>query len=249
MPDATAAEATEPAAAAPTAGAEDRRLADDLDALLKHADGKPISVGEVMQVLSDRGHAVLILLLAGPFVFIPIPGLSTAFGLALIILGGCVMLGVKPWLPNFICRRQIRYELLTKIVHGVERVLKWVEKIAKPRLGFMTHRGMNWASGLTLISLAFLFALPIPIPGNNIPPALGMVIVAFGLLERDGLLVLVGHAYNLILIAVLFLAGNLLWRSIQVITDKLGWTQPATQHSMLDLLDLWNTASVSVGLA
>jgi len=222
----------------PTDAAPPARLSDDLKTLLAHANGQPIALQGVLDALADRGIAVMILLLSAPFLINPIPGFSTAFGLAIGILSICVMFGIKPWLPGFISRRQISFERLQKVVHAVEWVLRKMEKISKPRLSFLCHRSFGLINGLGLLSLAFLLALPIPIPGNNIPPAIFLVILSFGLLERDGVLVIVGHLGNIGLWIALFLVGNLLLESLSFITDKLGWTtpSPATQQAALDLL-------------
>ncbi|MBC8108719.1 MAG: exopolysaccharide biosynthesis protein [Anaerolineae bacterium] len=221
------------AAAKPEVG---HSLSSDLDAVLKHADGKTVTIGQIMDVLADRGHGVLIFLLSAPFLINPIPGLSTAFGFAIGILGLCVTFSLRPWLPNFIKRRTLTHDKLTKLIHGVERVLKKVERFAKPRLELFAHKKMRWLCGLSLMSLAFLLALPIPIPFNNVPPAIPLVILSFGMLERDGLLILIGHIGNIVLWIIMFFLGNLIWAAMAPIFAKLGWgsASPATQQAMID---------------
>jgi hypothetical protein len=217
----------------------ERRLADDLQALLEHANGQPVTLGEILDVLGDRGHAVMILLLSAPFLVNPIPALSTAFGLAIGILGVCVLLNLRPWLPAFIRRRSIGFDKLRRILHAVEWVLKKIERFARPRLRFLSHRAMHPLIGLTLLSLAFLLALPIPIPFNNVPPAIGLVVLAIGMLERDGVLVLIGHLWNLAMWLVLLLVGNLLLEALAPVLGRLGWTTaPTTQQALLDCFAL-----------
>jgi len=216
---------TEPPATPPetpeTREIHNRRLADDLDALLKDANGQSITLARMMEVLGDRGHAVLIIILTAPFLVLPIPGISTAFGAAIFLLGACVMLSIRPWLPKFIARRELSNEKLQRLVNGVEPVLNKVEKLLKPRLSPLTSKAWHWSIGLSLCAAAVALALPIPIPWNNVPPAVVLMFLAFGLLERDGVALLIGHALNIILWIILFLMGDFILQMLQKVWDKV----------------------------
>lgn len=197
------------------------KLKDDLDELLVAANGQPITFQKLIDVLGDRGHAVLILLIASPFLIIPIPGLSTAIGGVLIILSVGLMVGMKPWLPGFIARRGISFNALTRIVHGADRVLGRVEKLFHPRMDWMLVGPMHVLLGFSLFMACVALALPIPIPGNNIPPAVIIVTLALGLLERDGVMIVVGHVLNLILWIVLAVFAKLIWLGITEAWEKV----------------------------
>ncbi len=198
-----------------------RKLADDLLVLLKEADGQSITLGRMIEVLGDRGHAVLIIILTAPFLVLPIPGISTAFGAAIFMLGACVMLGIRPWLPKFISKREISNQKLQRLVGGVERVLKKVEKLVKPRMAMLTSKAWHGLIGLSLCAAAVALALPIPIPGNNVPPAIVLMFLAFGLLERDGITLIIGHVLNVLLWIILYLMGDFLIAMVQTVWDKV----------------------------
>lgn len=199
-----------------------RGLAADLDRLIADAAGGPITLGRMIEVLGDRGHAVLIVILTAPFLVLPIPGISTAFGAAIFLLGVCVMLGVRPWLPAFLRRRELSNEKLTRLVGGVDRVLNRVERIVKPRLRVLTSRAWHWSIGLSLCVAAVALALPIPIPFNNVPPAVVLMFLAFGLLERDGVSLLIGHVLNVVLWTLLYFMGDFLITTLQKVWQSLG---------------------------
>jgi len=52
-------------------------------------------------------------------------------------------------------------------------------------------------TGLSIFLAAFMLSLPIPIPFANMIPAIGLIHLAAGLIQRDGLAILVGHAFTL----------------------------------------------------
>lgn len=199
----------------------DHKLADDLNALLKASEGKSVTLQRLMEQLGDRGHAMLIVLLTAPFLVLPIPGISTAFGAAIFLLGGCVMLGVRPWLPKFIARKEISYPALEKLVGKVSGLLRRLERVLKPRLTALTHRAWHWSIGLSLCAAAVALALPIPIPWNNVPPAIVLMFLALGLLERDGIALIIGHILNVILWIILYFMGDFLIQIFQKFWDKI----------------------------
>lgn len=188
-------------------------LAADLRRLRETANGMPISVQKLLDTLADRGHAVVILILTAPFVLLPIPGLSTIVGLAVLGLSLGVLLNSGAWMPKFIRRRDIAPETLEKLITGTTKTLGKLERFVKPRMQWLTGPSWHWLIGISLIAANVAFALPGP-PGNNIPPALAMVLLSLGLLERDGLLVLIGHIFTLILWIVIIVLVLLFWELV-----------------------------------
>ena len=177
------------------------RLSADLAALRDHSAGKSLTVGELEQALRGRGFAMLLLLLALPFCFIPIPGLSTPFGIAVFLIGMRIAAGQKPWLPAFVLRKSIPPERLAKVLAGGIRFARAMEKCVRPRMHFLQRwPGMMNLIGLGIASGGLLLSLPLPplIPFSNTIPAVAVLLLTAGMIERDGLLVLIGHFVNIV---------------------------------------------------
>lgn len=201
-----------PDAQAPAA--ESPGLAADLQRLEDAANGMPITIDRLLETLSERGNAVAILILSAPFIFIPIPGLSTAMAIVILGLSIGVIVGGKPWLPGFVRRRELSPETLHRLISGTRRLLNKVGGMVRPRMVWLAHRSQHWLIGISLIVTTIMFALPLPIPGNNIPPAIVLVSLSLGLIERDGLLVLLGHVGTVVMCLALALCAFLFWESI-----------------------------------
>lgn len=166
-----------------------------------------MTVDELQAALKGRGVAMLLLLLALPFCLVPVPGLSTPFGLAVLLIGIRITFRQKPWLPKFIRQRRISAPRLVKVLTGGIRFAKLMEKIVKPRMHFL-H---SWPGAMNLIGLGIaagglLLLLPLPIPFSNMVPAWAVVLLTAGMMERDGLVVLLGHTVTLVSWAVILLA-------------------------------------------
>ena len=76
-----------------------------------------------------------------------------------------------------------------------------LEKICKPRLAIVTEPVGKILIGIVIFALGFIMILPIPFLGN-MPPGIAASLIAIGMTERDGLIVLVGEVVSVIAIAV-----------------------------------------------
>ena len=203
------------------------RLSSDLRELLHEAAGRSMTLGELEQILKGRGFGLFLLLLALPFTFpLAIPGLSVPFGIVIMFIGVRIAAGRKPWLPGFILRREIKYAVLEKIVHIGLRLSTRLEKVVKPRMHFLQRwPGMINLIGLGIASGGLLLSLPLPplIPFSNTIPALAVLFLTAGMIERDGMLVLIGHCVNVaawIYFSVMFAAAG---HGISWLLQHYGW--------------------------
>ena len=158
-----------------------------------------MTLGEIETRLRGRGFALLIMLLSAPFLVPNIPGLSTPFGFAVCIMGLRIAIGRRPWLPQFVLRRELSYKLLDRIIRLLVKIVVRMERVVKPRMHFLQHwPGMLNLIGLGIFAGGFFLLLPLPIPFTNTLPAVSILLLAAGMMERDGLFVLVGYATGLL---------------------------------------------------
>jgi hypothetical protein len=169
-------------------------LSADLEALHARVKDQALTLAELKQALKGRGSAVLLILLALPFCFVAIPGLSMPFGIAISLIGVCQATGREPWLPSFIMRRRLSTARSTQLLTGAIKVARQLEKYVRPRLAFLhAGPGMLRLIGLGIVIAGVALMLPLPIPFSNSIPAWAVVLLAIGMMEKDGLFVLLGH--------------------------------------------------------
>jgi|SRR5262249_26169471 len=170
------------------------RLSTDLELLRARVKGESLTLAELKQSLKGRGSAMLLILLALPFCFTAIPGLSTPFGIALCLIGAFLVMGREPWLPRFILRWRLSNARLAQLLTGAIKVARQLEKFVRPRLGFVhAGPGMLRLIGLGIVIASLGLMLPLPIPFSNSIPAWAVVLLAIGMMEKDGFFVLLGH--------------------------------------------------------
>ena len=152
-----------------------------------------ITVGQLLEALKDRSFGVIIILFALPNAIVPI---AWVLGTPILLFAVQLVLGwQKPWLPQFMSRQQISRETFNKIADYVVRYLRIMERYLKPRWNFLTT---DVAERLIGLWMAFLvLVLLVPVPFGNALPAFGISIIAAGLIEKDGLAILVGSLFGL----------------------------------------------------
>jgi hypothetical protein len=166
-----------------------------------------VTVAEIVASLGDRGLGVLIAIFALPNILpstVPFGNIPT--GIPPLIFAAQLMLGFNRLiLPRFLARRTVRTQMLKAIAPTVARVLSWFERLLTPRLSWVTGPYTERIFGLICVLLSLIAMLPIPF-GHNLP-ALGLVLIGLGLIERDGLAILAGTAIGIIGVVLIVLVG------------------------------------------
>lgn len=188
-----------------------RRLSAVVDDLLKLCAKESLTLGEFLHALNIYGHMMVCLIFSIPFLLpVPLPGLSTVFGLVIAIGGSQILLGQDPWVPKSWRTRQISTGLIVKILELLKKILLRTENVIKPRFKFFAkHPGFVRFNGAVILHLALLLALPMP-PGFNFPPALAIIALCIGSIERDGVLIVFGYimaTLNAALFGTFFVVG------------------------------------------
>jgi hypothetical protein len=181
------------------------RLSEDLQALLDHSGTGGMTVRAMEAALRGRGLAVLVVILCLPFLFpVSIPGVSTVFGVSIGLFGLRLATGRPPWLPEFLLDREIPAGLLQRILGYGLRGSRAIESLIRPRMRFLDRWPvMLQVSGALVAANGLLLAVPVPpmIPLTNTIPAVGIIALMLGRMEKDGAVTLIGYFFSLLAIA------------------------------------------------
>ena len=166
---------------------------DDLAVVCASPDG--FTIDELHIRLAERTWPLLLVLFSLPFTTpIPLPGISSLFGIGIAAIGFAQMLGKTPVLPARVRRIRCSPGFLARVVAGTARLLARLRSVLKPRwIWLAEHRALRIVSGCIIGISGLLLALPLPIPFSNAIPAYVILLTSIGLIERDGLIILVGQ--------------------------------------------------------
>lgn len=160
-----------------------------------------ITIGEILDRTREAGFGFIAALLA--LIAVPFVGLSTPFGLAIAFLAVQMIVGLhRPWLPERLRRHRVSMTTLEWLGRRLAHWTAGLERIIRPRFPFMTT-GLFWtACGVGILVQGLGLSLPLPIPGSNWIFIIPIILYGIGLLEADGLLIMVCHTITVVQLAL-----------------------------------------------
>jgi len=160
---------------------------DDLAVICATPDG--FTIDDLEQRLGERLWPLLLLILPLPFISpIPVPGLSTPFGVITAAIGIGILLGRAPTLPQQLRNLRCPPGLIARILTASVRQLARLRSCVRPRWTWLVEpRWTRVLAGVVIAVNGILLALPLPIPFSNALPAYTILLIGAGLAQRDGL--------------------------------------------------------------
>ena len=174
--------------------------------LAEDAEGDSVTLDWILGQLHERAFGLFLLVLALPCCIPFLYGIPQIVALPLMFVSAQILLGrTSPWLPGRLGAREVSKASLQSLAERAKPWLEKVEAISRPRLGLLTRPPLDRIFGVALV--LFSASILVPLPGTNTVPGIAVVIVAMGLLQRDGILVLGGTVLGTIWIGTLIFAG------------------------------------------
>ena len=176
-------------------------LGDQLAAIIEQLPPDRLTLGELLEVFGDEGLLLLTMMLTLVFLIpVSIPGVSTVFGAAILLVGISRVFRRPLWLPAKLRARALPAARLRPALDGGLHWVRRLEKISKPyRLRGMVE-GMlaGLFNNLAFILAALLLMAPFGfVPFSNTLPGLALLLYAIGMIQRDGTAILLGHLANI----------------------------------------------------
>lgn len=200
-----------------------RRLSRRLSRRLFRAAGPrgapgDLTVGEVIAGLGDRSFGWMILLFSLVNLMPWPPGSTLILGIPLVLVTGQMALGLRAVrLPGFVTRRQVNRKTFQRVVLRLRPLIRPIERMVRPRLAYVFAPGPERALGAFLLCVSIALFLPIPLSAYG--PAIALFVTGFGLVERDGVITLIGVALGVAAIVVTVVAATMIYLGAIAVTN------------------------------
>jgi hypothetical protein len=169
-----------------------------LNETINSLHGKNIEIGELISQFQRRSFGGVLLILA---ILAMVPGISIFAGIAMIVPAYQLLIGLSaPVFPSSVRKRKVSVNALKR---WGPKVITWVillEKLVRFRWPVLTNTPARRVMGLTIMLLAIIVTIPFPF--SNFPPSVAIICFALGLLERDGLMVIIGSLVGVVAFAI-----------------------------------------------
>ena len=181
-------------------------ISDRLDQLAESAQGETVSLDWIMRQLHERAFGLFLLVLALPCCIPFLYGIPQIVALPLMFVSAQILMGRNsPWLPERLAARTVSADGLQNLSQRAGPWLRRIEAVSRPRQAQLTRAPLDRVVGLALV--LFSASILVPLPGTNTVPGFAVVLVSMGLLQRDGILTIIGMVLGTAWIATLIIAG------------------------------------------
>ncbi len=188
--------------------------------LMAESSEDRIPIGRLVEAFSDRAFGALMFIFALPNVIPMPPGTSAVLGAPLVVIAAQLMIGRSTlWLPKALLRRSVRTVDLQRMNSAVGRYLRKTERFLSPRLSYLFGPIGDRAIGAVCLLLSIILFLPIPF--GNMLPALAIACFALALLERDGILAILGLVVAVAAVGMLVAISGALWIGVKAFFHAL----------------------------
>lgn len=160
-----------------------------------------IPIRDLVEAMEAVGFGLAMMIFAfGILIPLP-PPFPSIISVPLVIFSLQMILGYSaPKLPKKFSNISVKRSVLAMLVQKSSPYIRKVERFLRPRLSFMISPIAERIVGIfTLIFSSFIL---MPVPLSNFIPGLGILVISFGLLGKDGLIVMFGIIIGLIGIAI-----------------------------------------------
>ena len=172
-------------------------LSEKIKKIINKIPERNLTLSEIVNLLGNDGLLLLSALLSIVFLIpVSIPGFSTVFGVIIFFIGWSHLLNKSLWIPSNMKTKTLSAE---KLRTSLKIGLKWfhfLEKISTPNrfIIVINNKVAHKINGfLVLVGSVFLM-IPLGLmPFSNTLPALIILFLSIGIIQKDGIIILLGY--------------------------------------------------------
>ncbi|MGA1079468.1 MAG: exopolysaccharide biosynthesis protein, partial [Steroidobacteraceae bacterium] len=179
----------------------EQRLSSAIAEARASLQGETVTLRQLLAAVGEQGILVACALMASPFLLpVTVPLMSWIFGIPMLLIGTAVVLNRLPWMPARVVDRELPGDTIRLVMDKVVGWAERVEHLIKPRwLSLSSTSVINVLNGLLILHNVVLLMAPLPlVPFANTLPAMAIVLLAIGMAERDGLVIVLGYLMTLV---------------------------------------------------
>ena len=166
-----------------------------------------IALEELLERFQRRAFGVFLLIVVLPS-FIPVAlGVGAVSGALSVLCGLQMMWGLeRPWLPKFARDFGLPRRRLAGFARKTETWFRWLEKIIKPRQERFTGRSADIFTGFIIVMMGIALSLPVPL--TNFFFAIPLAVLAFAMIERDGVMIAISWVASIAVMTSFYFVGD-----------------------------------------
>lgn len=184
---------------------------------LAHGKAARLTLGEIVEAFGERGFGALILIIALVSLFPWPPGSKAILSVPIILLSlELAFQRDSVWLPRWTLKRGMDRKTFGRALGRVIRPIRFVERLSRPRMHYLTGEIADVVTGLVCVFLAVMMALPVPF--GDLLPGVTLIVLGLGVMQRDGVAIIIGAVGTGACVVYLFLV----WTAVTAAFEAVG---------------------------
>lgn len=180
---------------------ENKKTSDLLNNIKEINNSDRITIKAIMNSNTDSSYFLLLIITILsflPFIFVLIFGTVDVFIALQLVLKKEIIT-----LPSKISNISIKKHLLVYAIEKINPFLKRLESLTRNRLLFFFNEQVIYFLHIFILILSIVISIPIPLASTI--PGISLLLIVFGILNRDGLFVLFGIITGIISFIICFI--------------------------------------------
>jgi hypothetical protein len=151
-----------------------------------------LTCADLLAMVGERSHVLAIMLFALLNLLPGPPGYNFIMAVAMFAVGLSMLLRRPMSFGNWFGRMPLPLKVIKKLLEALAVIVRWAARISAPR-----WRGLTRPAAMPFIAVIAIVLAVVnmaPVPFMNLIPSAGLAVICMGILNEDGIAVLVGIA-------------------------------------------------------
>ncbi len=168
-----------------------------IEDVVNHSSSDRIPIYILVEAMHAAGFGLAMMIFAFGLIIPLPPPFPSIISIPLVLFSLQMVMGCSsPKLPKRFFQLSVKRSVLAMLVQKSGPYIRKIEKFLRPRLSFMISRFAERIVGFFILIFSSFVLLPMPL--SNFIPGLGILIISFGLIGKDGLVVIIGIITGLV---------------------------------------------------
>jgi hypothetical protein len=189
-----------------------------LEDVVRKTTADKISINDLILAMDAGGFGLIMTIFSLPIIIPLPPPFPSLISIPMVVFSFQMMIGFRsPKLPKKLANFSVKRSVLAMMVEKSSPYINKAERFVRPRFSMLSSDWFRKIIGF----FCFIFSMSVllPLPLSNFIPGMGVLIASFGLLGRDGLIILLGLFVGSIGIIVTALTVLLGVEALDIIKD------------------------------
>jgi len=162
--------------------------------------GSAFTCADLLALVGTRSHVLALMLFALLNLLPGPPGYNFLMAVAMFAASTAMLFGrpmsFGPWLG----RIPLPIRVIQKLLDALAAIVRWAARVSAPRWRGLTGGAAMPAVAVAAVVLALVNMVPVPF--TNLVPSVGLAVICMGVLNEDGIAVLVGLVIGALGVAI-----------------------------------------------